>query len=85
MPTTRVNTFKSGNSEAVRLPKGFGFGVGTRVRMVREGDRVVLTPEREDDAGARLRAMFAAMDAIDTKPLPRDVRDAPIAPERDRE
>jgi antitoxin VapB len=32
--TTRV--FKSGNSAAVRLPKGLGIPEGTEVRMVRE-------------------------------------------------
>jgi antitoxin VapB len=43
MPTHIARTFKSGNSEAVRLPKGIGFGPGTEVRIEREGNRVVLT------------------------------------------
>jgi len=30
-------TFKSGNSVALRLPKGLGVPEGTEVRMVREG------------------------------------------------
>ena len=30
-------TFKSGNSVALRLPKGLGLPEGTEVRMVREG------------------------------------------------
>jgi antitoxin VapB len=38
-----ARTFKSGNSEAVRLPKGIGFGVGKDIRVEREGGRVVLT------------------------------------------
>jgi antitoxin VapB len=38
-----ARTFKSGNSEAVRLPKGLGFGIGKEIRVEREGGRVVLT------------------------------------------
>jgi antitoxin VapB len=30
-------TFKSGNSVALRLPKGLGLPEGTEVRMIREG------------------------------------------------
>lgn len=32
----RGRTFKSGNSVALRLPKGMGFAEGTEVRMVKE-------------------------------------------------
>lgn len=40
-----TRTFKSGNSEAVRLPKGMGFGIGVDVRVERQpGGRLVLTP-----------------------------------------
>ena len=39
-----TRTFKSGNSEAVSLPMGLGFGIGTDVLVEREGERVVLTP-----------------------------------------
>ena len=46
-----TKTFKSGNSEAVRLPKELAFGPGTSVTMERTGDtltiRAVLDPERE--------------------------------------
>lgn len=38
-----TKTFKSGNSEAVRLPKDMGFGIGTEVEIARVGDRVILT------------------------------------------
>ena len=33
----RGKVFKSGNSVALRLPKGLGIAEGTEVRMVREG------------------------------------------------
>ena len=33
----RAKVFKSGNSVALRLPKGLGVPEGTEVRMVREG------------------------------------------------
>jgi antitoxin VapB len=42
--TTR--TFKSGNSEAVRLPKELGFGPGTEVEVLREGDVVTIRRKR---------------------------------------
>ncbi len=37
-----TKTFKSGNSEAVRLPKDIGFGIGTEVEVKRIGNRVIL-------------------------------------------
>lgn len=37
--------FKSGGSQAVRLPKAFRFE-GDRVRIRRDGDRVILEPVR---------------------------------------
>jgi antitoxin VapB len=54
-----TKTFKSGNSEAVRLPQGVGFGVGVAVHVAREGDRVVITPARAD-----LKAIDAPPDGV---------------------
>lgn len=84
MPTATARTFKSGNSEAVRLPKGIGFGVGTEVRLEREGDRVVLSAVHAKGAAQRdlqrliddLRALRGDVD------LPREPRDADWWPER---
>jgi antitoxin VapB len=42
--TTR--TFKSGNSEAVRLPKELGFGPGTEVQIELNGDVVTIRRKR---------------------------------------
>ncbi|CAN5155617.1 hypothetical protein BH10PSE1_BH10PSE1_02700 [soil metagenome] len=38
MPTATTRAFKSGNSEAVRLPKDFAFGTDIELTMVRSGD-----------------------------------------------
>ncbi len=79
-----TRTFQSGNSEAVRLPKGLGFGIGTEVRIERDGDRVVLTPVRsEEEQRRRFLAMIEDMKAIvgDT-PLPREERDTDWWPDR---
>lgn len=65
-PTTS-KTFKSGNSEAIRLPKGLGFGIGTEVRIEREGGRLVLTPVSDPaEEKAKLLKLIA-----DLKALPR--------------
>lgn len=86
MPVTTARTFKSGNSEAVRLPKGYGFGPGTEVRIERDGDRVVLTAVQSDDLLAEKRRRFAAMIAdmvaIGSVPGGRQDRDIIAAPER---
>ncbi len=43
MPTAKI--FKSGNSQAVRIPKDFRFASGVRELSIRrEGDRIILEP-----------------------------------------
>lgn len=44
MGAHETRTFRSGDSEAVRLPEGMGFGIGIDLRVERDGDRIVLTP-----------------------------------------
>jgi antitoxin VapB len=46
MNAYRTKTFRSGNSEAVRLPKEIGFGEGVEVEIVREGDTVTIRRKR---------------------------------------
>lgn len=71
MTVHETRTFKSGNSEAVRLPKGMGFGIGVDVRVEREpGGRLVLTPVVNRDAERRKmdqvhRAMLAIGAPVD--------------------
>jgi antitoxin VapB len=66
--SVNARTFKSGNSEAVRLPKGLGFGIGTEVRIERNGDRVVLIAVR-DEAAAKAR-WLKMLDELKALPKP---------------
>jgi antitoxin VapB len=60
-----TKTFKSGNSEAVRLPQGIGFGVGVAVHVERDGDRVVITPARNAaEEKRKLHDLVEALQAI---------------------
>lgn len=43
----RAKLFKTGGSQAVRLPKGYRFQGQTEVLIKREGDRVVLEGARK--------------------------------------
>lgn len=53
-----AKVFKSGNSQAVRLPKDFRFDVD-EVEVMREGDAVILRPRA--DAGQRWSSLRAAV------------------------
>jgi antitoxin VapB len=44
--TERAKLFKSGGSQAVRLPKGFRFENEDEVLIYRQGGRVILEPVR---------------------------------------
>ena len=70
--TARV--FKSGNSAALRLPKGLGIPEGTEVRMVKEAPMTfrvepVVAPKRKIDVSG-----FAGK-APWLKPLPPELRE----------
>ncbi|MEY2883032.1 MAG: hypothetical protein RL490_756 [Pseudomonadota bacterium] len=66
--TTR--TFRSGNSEAVRLPKDIGFGPGTEVEIVRAGNEIRIRPVR--------KTMAAMLDQL--RQLPKPATPWPRAP-----
>ncbi len=57
-----TTTFKSGNSEAVRLPKGSGFGVGTEIEIKQVPDGLLQKPTRK--ARLSFQEMLARMRAI---------------------
>ena len=79
--------FKSGNSVAIRLPKGFGFQEGDEVTLEQKHGKVVIA--RNSDPGAALannRALVAEIDAIWARyggPPPRpQSRDFDVFPDR---
>jgi antitoxin VapB len=76
MQTHRTKPFKSGNSQAVRLPKAFAYPEGTELEMVREGDVVTLRPTR-----ITMKQMIAEMRKL-PKPPYVEIRDTEEIPER---
>jgi antitoxin VapB len=76
MPTVTSRTFRSGNSEAVRLPKDVAYGEDIDVTIVRSGDVITIYPTRPSIATmiARLREL-PGPDEI-------EVRDADVVPDR---
>jgi antitoxin VapB len=67
MTTARV--FKSGNSQAVRLPKEFRFAAAS-VEIFRRGDEVVLREQRKNAS-----ALFDLLAALPADALPARRRD----------
>ena len=77
MTITKTRTFRSGNSEAIRLPKDVAFGEGVELVVVRSGDVVTLYP-----AASSIPEMIARLEAL---PLPTSIeeRDEEELPERE--
>lgn len=73
-------TFKSGNSVAVRLPKGLGIAEGVEVTLRKKGDTLEITPK----AKQRLTPaeLVAELRRIGPPPGPRVGRLKPIFPKR---
>ena len=73
-------TFKSGNSEAVRLPKEVAFGPNVEVTIRKVGDTLEITPK----AKRRITPaeLVAELRSIGTPPGPRVGRLKPIFPKR---
>ena len=46
MTTVTSRVFRSGNSEAVRLPKAVAFGQDVEVTIVKTGDVLTISPKR---------------------------------------
>ncbi|MEJ7813202.1 MAG: hypothetical protein WKG32_22520 [Gemmatimonadaceae bacterium] len=74
MPVARSRTFRSGNSEAVRLPKDVAFGEDVELMIIRSGDVMTIYPAATTipEMIARLRALPAppAIEARDVDELP---------------
>jgi len=74
MSTTKV--FKSGNSQAVRLPKAFNFDVD-EVEILRRGDEIILRKKP-----ANLKEAFKLLSDMPSDFFP-DGRHDPLAEDRD--
>lgn len=61
MATTR--TFRSGNSQAVRLPKEIAYDDDVELEIVRSGEVVTMYPKRK-------RTMAEFVDALNALPVP---------------
>lgn len=72
MRTSEGRTFKSGNSEAVRLPKGLGFGLDVDLTLVRSGDVLTIYPKRP--------SVRALIDQLANMPKPSQVEARDIDP-----
>ena len=74
MPVARSRTFRSGNSEALRLPKDVAFGADVELVIVRSGDVLTVYPATMTipEMAARLRALAAppAVEVRDVEELP---------------
>lgn len=73
---TTAKLFRSGRSQAVRLPKEFRFA-GTEVRIHREGDRVVLEPNPRID----VEEWLSKLDEFRREPFMPEGRQQPALPD----
>ncbi len=77
MQTHKTKPFKSGNSQAVRLPKGFAYPEGTELELVKEGNVIKIRPTR-----LSFEAMVEEMRKL-PKPPSVEIRDTEEIPERE--
>ncbi|MFO1060465.1 MAG: AbrB/MazE/SpoVT family DNA-binding domain-containing protein [Dongiaceae bacterium] len=76
MPVARSRTFRSGNSEAVRLPKDVAFGDDIELVIVRSGDVMTIYP-----ASLSIPEMIAGLRELPAPPYV-EGRDEAEIPER---
>ncbi len=76
MPIARSRTFRSGNSEALRLPKDVAFGEDVELVIVRSGDVLTIYP-----AATTIPEMIARPSALPAPPAI-EARDVDELPER---
>jgi antitoxin VapB len=76
MATATSRTFRSGNSEAVRLPRDLAFGADVELTLVRSGDVLTIYPSKGSigDLVATLNQM--------PRPGSIEIRDEDLFPER---
>jgi antitoxin VapB len=77
-----TRTFKSGNSVAVRLPKGFAIPEGVEVELDKSGDVVTIRLTRDPaEEKARLLKMLEDLEAL-PKPARVEKREPILFPKR---
>jgi antitoxin VapB len=76
MALARTRTFRSGNSEAIRLPRDVAFGDDVELVIVRSGDVMTIYP-----AATTIPEMIARLNAL-PKPPSIEERDEEELPER---
>ena len=76
MTVMRTRTFKSGNSEAIRIPRSLAFGEGAELVIIRSGDVMTIYPAKTSVAD-----MVAALEKM-PKPSEIEMRDEEEIPER---
>ncbi len=77
MAASRSRTFRSGNSEAVRLPREVAFGHDVEVTIVRSGDVLTIFPTKPP-----LSQLVETLAAL-PRPTDIEVRDEEILPDRE--
>ena len=77
MTIARTRTFRSGNSEALRLPKDVAFGDDVELVLVRSGNVMTIYP-----AATTITAM---LEQLKTMPAPRAIECRDDEPLADRE
>lgn len=76
MTTARTRTFKSGNSQAIRLPKDLAYPDGTELVVERAGDVITISPVRPS-----IKEMLRQLDEL-PKPTTVEEREDIEFPER---
>jgi antitoxin VapB len=76
MTRATSRTFRSGNSEAVRLPRDVAFGGDVELTIVRSGDVLTIYPAKPP-----ISALLKTLDAL-PRPSSVEVRDDEDLPER---
>jgi antitoxin VapB len=76
MTIARTRTFRSGNSEAVRLPRDVAYGEGVELVIVRSGDVMTIYP-----AAVSIPSMIEKLRSL-PRPSTIEERDIEELPER---
>lgn len=71
----RARTFKSGNSVALRLPKGLGIAEGVEMRVREEAASFIVEPVMSEPKRIDLGALYGAIPTLERMPVDEIERD----------